>query len=140
MQESGNLAFSALCYSEMLRHVRMALPREAVGLLGGTAKGEITRVSPLANIADSQLSFLADPYDQFCALRKFAAENLQLLAIYHSHPDGGVEPSQDDLIYAQRWHCAHLIVAVSSREEAEPRLRAFRCRQGGMSDLRVRVA
>jgi proteasome lid subunit RPN8/RPN11 len=113
-------------YGDLLSHARAARPREAVGLLGGSADGTATRLLPLSNIAPGNKAFVADPFEQFCALRRLQSEMLQLLAIYHSHPDGGTKPSQDDLAFAGLWRCAHLIVALGLSGEAEARLGAFR--------------
>jgi proteasome lid subunit RPN8/RPN11 len=126
VERATGLTLSRELRRQMLSHARTAQPREAVGLLGGSARGEVLIALPLPNIAFGNRAFLADPYAQFCALRRLRAENLQLLAIYHSHPDGGVDPSHDDLAYAQQWPCAHLIVAIDTNAEDEARLRAFR--------------
>ncbi len=109
-------------------------------MLGGGADGRITLVLPLPNIADGYRTFIADPFEQFCAQRRLEAEDLQLLAIYHSHPEGGLDPSHEDLVYATRWSCAHLIVAVSTVGQSRERFRAFRCtRTGSISEVEIRL-
>jgi proteasome lid subunit RPN8/RPN11 len=60
---------------------------------------------PLVNLAPDDRSFLADPYSQYRALQRLRAGKLTLLAIYHSHPGGGVVPSAEDLAHAQSWPC-----------------------------------
>lgn len=105
---------------------RDARPREAVGLLGGRSTGHVDVVLPLANIASGERAFFADPYSQYCALQRLEAEHLAVLAIYHSHPCGGVDPSAEDLVYARRWSCAHLIVALPENADCGERMRAFR--------------
>ena len=87
---------------------------------------------PLANIAEDDRSFIADPFEQFCALRRLKAENLELLAIYHSHPGGGVDPSREDLAYATQWPCIHLIIAASTLTTSDARFRGFRYEQSGL--------
>ncbi len=115
----------------LVDHVRLSLPREAVGLLAGRASGEVELVLPLSNIADGDRAFLADPFAQFSALRRIEAAGLELLAIYHSHPGGGVDPSSLDLEYARAWPCAHLIVALGPDKESSEKLEAFRCLPSG---------
>src|SRR5262249_15914421 len=100
MEPVTRLTFSADSYGQLLRHAREGLGGEAVGLVGGDAQGQVLLVLPLPNIAQGTREFRADPFAQFRALRRLQAEGILLLAIYHSHPDGGVEPSEHDLIYA----------------------------------------
>jgi proteasome lid subunit RPN8/RPN11 len=97
-------------------------------------------VLPLMNIATLNRAFIADPFEQFCALRRLQSHNWQLLAIYHSHPGGGVDPSPEDLVYARRWSCIHLIVAVGMHAEFGERLRAFRCDElGSIEEVEIRL-
>ena len=135
MESFSGLTLSAVLYGQVLSHARTALPKEAVGLMGGSAIGEVSLVLPLPNIAAGNRSFIADPFAQFCALQRLQDESLELLAIYHSHPDGGVDPSQDDLAYARRWSCVHLIIAVSTHAGSDARFRGFRFGEGGCIDL-----
>src|SRR5918912_1567933 len=66
---------------EIVRRARESLPQEAVGLVAGGAQGMARTILPLANLASDSRSFLADPYDQFLALRSIEAQQLTLLAI-----------------------------------------------------------
>ena len=136
-----HLTLSADLAGQVLRHVREALPGEAVGLLGGSPEGRVRLVLPLPNVAPGTRAFLADPFAQFSALRRLQSESLQLLAIYHSHPDGGVDPSEEDLVYARRWCCAHLIVAVATGARSLERFRAFRCAEmGRLEEVQLRLS
>jgi proteasome lid subunit RPN8/RPN11 len=140
MKPGPGLALTSGVYNQMLSHVLRARPREAVGLLAGSAAGEVSRVLPLDNIAPGDRAFLADPFSQYNALRRLREDKLELLAIYHSHPDGGVDPSPDDLAHARRWACAHVVIAIGAGMEAKPRVRAFLCAdRGSVMDIGVRI-
>lgn len=141
MQHSHGLTLSSELCRQILSHARTARPREAVGLLGGSATGQVLTAVPLPNIAHSNNAFLADPYAQFCALRTLQARDLRLLAIYHSHPGGGVDPSHDDLAYAKQWSCVHLIIAVDAHAEGAAKARAFRYNShGSIEDVEIRLS
>jgi proteasome lid subunit RPN8/RPN11 len=122
------LRLSRRAEAEIARHARAALPREAVGLIGGAA-GVGARVFPLPNIAGER-AFLADPYAQYLALKEMRANGLELLAIYHSHPGGGTEPSAGDIGWGAAWDCAHVIMALRESEDmaggGAVRMRAWR--------------
>ena len=95
---------------------------------------------PLKNIASGNRAFLADPFSQFCAMRGLTINGLQLLGIFSSHPDGGVDPSEEDLVYARRWRCAHIVIAVTSHERSQARIQAFRFNElGCIEDVKVEL-
>ena len=101
-------------YDEMIVHARSALPDEAVGLLGGM-ENRVLRCLPLPNAlcnAAGRRHFLADPHAQYCALRTLAAARLRPLAVYHSHPGGGVDLSDDDLSFARHLPYLQLVIAL----------------------------
>lgn len=127
MSSVAQLIFSRDLYEQVVFHAKRTQPREAVGILGGTAEGWITSAFALPNIAEGARNFLADPFAQYCALQQLKSVGSNLLAIYHSHPGGGVDPSEEDLEYAKNWPCAHLIISLGPHEDPCHRLRAFRC-------------
>ena len=128
-------------HEQILGHAWESRPKEAVGLLGGRPGGEVTLALPLPNVAAGNKRFIADPFAQFCAFRRLASEGLELLAIYHSHPGGGLDPSADDLEHAKHWSCVHVIVAVGTHGRSFQNLRAFRCvEMGSIEDVAIEVA
>jgi proteasome lid subunit RPN8/RPN11 len=126
MEGVTRLILSRHLREQILSHARQSQPREAVGLLGGCPDGRVKLALPLPNIAMGDKRFVADPYEQFSAVTRLKSEDLHLLAIYHSHPQGGVYPSEEDLEYAKSWSCcAHLIIAFGTRGQYYEKLRAF---------------
>ena len=103
------LYLSQRTVKEVLGHARAALPNECVGLLFGYGN-RVKRRVPLTNVADASTRYFAAPDELFAALRAAEAEGDDLLAIYHSHPNGRQTPSETDLQEA-RYSAAHLIVA-----------------------------
>jgi proteasome lid subunit RPN8/RPN11 len=116
-------------------HVRKSLPQEAVGLLAGSDGGKVELVLPLPNIATDRYSFLADPFEQYKALRQIQQLGLKLLAIYHSHPGGGETPSTQDLKYAQAWDCWNLVLAVNASGSMRETWKVFRCLSSGLTEF-----
>ena len=91
----------------ILEHARAALPNECVGLLFGQGEKVKRRIS-LTNIADVSTRYFAAPTELFAALREADTRGDDLLAIYHSHPNGRQTPSKIDRKEAH-YDAAHLI-------------------------------
>ncbi len=85
-------------WQEMLAHVIACLPEEACGLIG-SSPGENTAavVLPIENELHSQVRFRMAPTEQLKAFYWLEDRNLDLVAIFHSHPHGPRHPSATDL-------------------------------------------
>jgi [CysO sulfur-carrier protein]-S-L-cysteine hydrolase len=81
----------------MLTHVQSCLPEEACGLLSGTQYGIVKSVIPITNDLHSQTAFRMDPEEQIRAFLEIEKNNQDLIAVYHSHPDGPPGPSESDI-------------------------------------------
>ena len=91
----------------ILEHARATLPNECVGLLFGKGEKAKRRV-PLMNIADVTTRYFAAPTELLAALREADRRGDDLLAIYHSHPNGRQTPSEVDMKEV-RYDAVHLI-------------------------------
>jgi proteasome lid subunit RPN8/RPN11 len=107
----------------MIDHATEVLPLEAVGLLGG-ADCEAKRRISLPNALGTK-RFLADPYAQFLAFRQLSAEGLSPLAIYHSHPGGGVRLSDEDIFFAARLPYLQLVIAIDRKHNPAVEIAAY---------------
>jgi proteasome lid subunit RPN8/RPN11 len=94
----------------MFHTAHAAAPAEVVGILGGLV-GRVSELVELTNQLGTE-GFLVDPREQFVAERKISALGLQIVGIYHSHPNGGPTMSLRDIAYAARWPVVHVVVAV----------------------------
>ncbi len=100
-------------YHQLLEQARKAYPLEMVGILAGT-KQEL-QILPLDNIAaNPDREFMADPESLLFALKHLRTQNLELLALYHSHPNGPAKPSQTDFLEA-KWDVPMLIVDAKNQ-------------------------
>lgn len=80
----------------MADHVLSALPEESCGLLAGTA-GKVTMIFPVENELHSPIRFRMNPKEQAQVFWAMEQQQLDLLAIYHSHPTGPEHPSPTDV-------------------------------------------
>jgi len=94
-------------------HGGEAYPHECCGALLGRA-GVVQQAWPLPNTTEEgpRRRFLVQPKDYQAAERRAAAEGLELLGFYHSHPDHPARPSQYDLDHA--WPVfSYVIISVA---------------------------
>jgi proteasome lid subunit RPN8/RPN11 len=87
-------------WDQMLAHIESLPDEEACGLIGGYitstgAKSEI--VVPITNVLHCTNFFKMDPQEQIDAFMFFEESGFDLLAIYHSHPNGLSVPSPTDI-------------------------------------------
>ena len=80
----------------MRRHAQRRLPCEACGLLAGRGD-DVEMVIGMRNIARSQVRFLMSPRGLWRAFSRLEDLEMELIGIYHSHPDGPAQPSPTDI-------------------------------------------
>lgn len=110
-------------WGEVIQHCRQHLPREACGILAGTGS-MVRRAIPLPNASPSPTrAYLADPESLYRTLLDLESRQEEMLAIYHSHPQGPPVLSPADLEQAF-W--PHLLQVVISLADEEPQAGVFR--------------
>ena len=106
-------------------------------MLAGRA-GVIARAIPAVNAAsDPAISYDIAPEELFRLMRAMRAAGLELLGIYHSHPNGRNEPSSSDIERAYYPDAAYFI--ISPREDAPQPVRAFSIRDGRVAELAIEI-
>ncbi len=86
-------------WAEMETDVRQKYPEEACGILAGSFTNGVYQaqvVFPLENIFHSSNRFRVNPQQQVNCIYLIQSQGLELIAIYHSHPQGGTRPSSTD--------------------------------------------
>jgi [CysO sulfur-carrier protein]-S-L-cysteine hydrolase len=83
-------------WQAMRRHVSRCLPLEACGLLAG--KNELVEMTiGVHNAEKSPVRFRMEPGAQWRAFQRIESAGLELVGIYHSHPNGPDHPSATDI-------------------------------------------
>ena len=123
--------------AQLVEQVRRSPARECCGLLAGR-DGTVTRSFPAVNAAsDPAISYDIAPEELFRLMREMRAAGLELLGIYHSHPNGQNEPSPSDVERAYYPDAAYFI--ISPREDAAQPVRAFSIRDGRVAELAFEI-
>jgi len=119
----------------MLEEARRAYPAECCGLLAGVPP-LASRLLPLANELASPTRYQADARDLIAAFRTMRNERIELLAIYHSHPNTAAEPSRTDLAQNYYGSLPHVIISLLSQP---PQVRAFRLGPDSYTQIELTV-
>lgn len=117
-----NLVIPEKIYEELIRHCREEAPYEACGILAGRGR-EVTVAYRMTNAERSSVSYIMDSGEQFRVMKEMRAENLSMLAIYHSHSSSPAYPSSKDVSLAFYEDAVYIIVSLAGEE---PVVKAFR--------------
>lgn len=121
----------------MLDHARQDCPRECCGLLAGR-EGVITHAFPATNVASNPAtSYEIAPEEIFRCMREMRAARLELLGIYHSHPNGKNDPSPRDIELAYYPEAAYFIISPLAGSTRPAR--AFSILDGRVAELEIQV-
>ncbi len=122
---------------QVLDHLQACYPLEGCGLLAGDETGLVTAVYPIDNVLHSPTAYEMDPKQQIEAMLALEAAGWQLLAIYHSHPQGPEEPSATDITLA--YYPKVLYIIVSLREQTLPVVRAFQIMAQEVVEQKIKI-
>lgn len=126
----------------MIFEARRAPLEECCGLLAGHVN-LITKIFAATNAAsDPARNYEIAPKELSQLLREIRAAKLELLGIYHSHPNGKNEPSARDIELAYYPATAYFILSPltpSPGDSASRPVRAFSIRDGRATKLEIQI-
>jgi len=120
-------------WESMLREAERLAPQEACGL-GAGRDGYLQVVLPVNNELHSPTRYRMDPVEQLMAFQWIDENGLDLVAIYHSHPEGPGEPSETDRSEAYYPESVYLIL---SRQGDSWGCRGFTLQEGRFGEIPV---
>ncbi len=134
--------------SEILRaleaHLEAAYPNEGAGLLLGRAVNggkQVEAILPLANRwdgAEQYHRFLLTPQDMLLGEQAAAKRGLDVIGIFHSHPDHPAEPSGFDRDWAWPWY-SYIITTVADRRATVSRSWLLKENRSGYDEENIEV-
>ena len=98
-EQTSAMKFSSSILTSIISHISQSPKKEICGLLCGEANGKpiITKVISLQNCSGRESSFEIR-YNELASYEQWTRQQgLEILAIYHSHPSGDLEPSFSDI-------------------------------------------
>ena len=110
-------------YERVIGQAREGFPFEVCGILGG--KGNIVSVIyPMTNTDASLEHFMMDPREQFSVVKALRLQELEMLAVYHSHPATPARLSDEDIRLALTPDISYVIVSLA--DPSAPEIRSFK--------------
>ncbi len=112
--------------AQIQAHGEAHYPEEGAGFLLGHAQGEVRQVSrllPLTNAREAEARrtrYLIGPQDLLRGELEAERQGLELVGVFHSHPDHPALPSEFDRQWALPWF-SYLITSVRGSKAAESR-------------------
>jgi proteasome lid subunit RPN8/RPN11 len=121
-------------WQAMRRHVARRVPLEACGLLGGK-NSQVVITLGVPNSERSPVRFCMDAREQWRAFKSIEAAGLELVGIYHSHPNGPANPSPTDV--AEATYAA--VQVIWQRQEGRWAARGFWIEGGKVTEVALQV-
>ncbi|OGL42127.1 MAG: hypothetical protein A3C43_02220 [Candidatus Schekmanbacteria bacterium RIFCSPHIGHO2_02_FULL_38_11] len=123
-------------FEEMIEHLRSEFPFEGCGVLAGK-RNKVEKLIRLTNTKKSPTAYLADPFEQLNMLKEIEREQIEMLAIYHSHPNNEAYPSMEDIEKA--FYNEQLYLIVSFLDKKNPVARIFSIVNREISEEKFKV-
>lgn len=122
-------------HDEMIAHCKEAYPLEACGILAGKNR-EVQRIYKMTNIERSTVSYFMESREQFRVMKEIRDSVLEMLAIYHSHPNSDAYPSPKDISLAFYEDSLYVIISLIYEE---PVVKVFEIKDNVVTEIPMHV-
>lgn len=133
----SELVISREFAEQMVAHCRACYPNEACGILAG-AGNRVAKVYPMSNSEPSPISYFMEPKEQFRVMKELRQEGLNMVAIFHSHPQSPAYPSVKDVSLAFYQDAVYVIISLMNPES--PVIKAYTIIDGAVKDAQFEIA
>ncbi|NQT95032.1 MAG: M67 family metallopeptidase [Candidatus Omnitrophica bacterium] len=124
--------------NEIIAHLKDEVPNEGCGILAGIISDDgkkAIKSFPMKNQDASSQKFFMEPQEQFKVMKTIRNEKLEMVGIYHSHPETDAYPSAHDVELAFYPEVSYLV--ISFKDENEPAIRSFRIIDGKIEEEKI---
>jgi len=130
------LKIPADIFRQMVEQAREATPIEACGILAGS-HGKVEKLYKMTNADNRNDHFMMVPKEQFRVVKDIRSTGLEMLAIYHSHPETPARPSAEDIRLALTPDVTYVIVSI--QDDNCPVAKGFLMENGNVTDVPVKI-
>ncbi len=122
-------------FEQMIQQAKAQAPIEACGILAGR-DGQVEKIYKMTNADQSGVHFTMTPEEQFKVVKDIRSAGLEMLAIYHSHPETPARPSAEDIRMA---FTPNTIYVILSLQQAEPVVKGFLIEDNCVTEVPVKI-
>jgi proteasome lid subunit RPN8/RPN11 len=123
-------------FTEMLQQAKAEAPIEACGILAGRDH-QVERLYKMENTDNSEDHFLMAPAEQFVVVKDIRSASLEMLAIYHSHPETSARPSEEDIRLALTQNVIYVILSL--KDFVNPDIKGFLIKDTSATEVPILV-
>ena len=123
-------------FEDMLGQARDEAPIECCGILAGSGR-RVEKLYKMANAEHRRDHYMMAPEQQFAAVKDIRSSSLDMLAIYHSHPETPARPSAEDIRLAFTPNVVYVILSLQGNNS--PVVKGFQMEDGTVNEVAVRI-
>lgn len=123
-------------FEQMVAQAKALAPIEACGILAGS-DSKVEKLYKMTNVDNSSSHFMMEPKEQFAVVKDIRSAGLEMLAIYHSHPETLARPSAEDIRLALTPDVIYLIVSLQGAKA--PAVKGFLLEDGTVTEVPVKI-
>ncbi len=131
-----NLEIPHNIFQQMLKQAEAEAPIETCGILAGS-DGKVEKFYKMTNADKSCEHFMMKPKEQFTVVKDIRSAGLEMLAIYHSHPNSPARPSAEDIRLALAPDVIYVIVSLQDANDAN--VKGFLVENSTVTEVPVKV-
>lgn len=123
-------------FEHMIGQAKAEAPVEACGILAGS-NGKVKKLYRMTNSEKSSDHFTMEPAEQFKVVKDIRSSGLEMLAIYHSHPQTPASPSDEDIRLALTLNVVYVIASL--QDPNNPAVKGFVIKDGEITEVPVNI-
>jgi len=123
-------------FERMVAQAKALAPIEACGILAGK-DNKAEKLFEMTNADNRSDHFMMEPKEQFTVVKNIRSADLEMLAIYHSHPETPARPSAEDIRLALTPDVIYVIVSLQGANA--PAVKGFFIEDGTITEVPVKV-
>jgi proteasome lid subunit RPN8/RPN11 len=130
------LEIPSYVFEQMLEQAKAQVPIEVCGILAGS-DSKVEKLYKMTNVDNSSNHFMMEPKEQFAVVKDIRSAGLEMLAIYHSHPETPARPSAEDIRLALTPDVIYVIVSLQDANDAN--VKGFLIENSTVTEVPVKV-
>ena len=123
-------------FEQMVAQAKALAPIEACGILAGK-DNKAEKLFEMTNADNRSDHFMMEPKEQFTVVKDIRSADLEMLAIYHSHPETPARPSAEDIRLALTPDVIYVIVSLQDANDAN--VKGFCIENSTVTEVPVKV-